>query len=329
MRLPDPETFLAELGARQSLLLVDDDAASVQVLARMLAGLGELRFALSGEDALRLARESPPDLILIDAEMPGLSGLEVCAALHADPLLTDVPVIIVTGHTEAAVEVAGFAAGASDFIRKPPVAEVVVARVRTQLRLKALGDALRASALTDGLTGLANRRRFDQDLRVECERARRSHESLALLMIDVDRFKRYNDRYGHVSGDACLRQVGAAIRSAIRRPGDLAARYGGEEFGVLLPQTDAAGARAMAQRIVDAVAALALPHADGGNRGIVSVSAGWAAARPDQDAAVVASRGEALVEAADRLLYAAKAAGRGRVGEPAAAAAAAAAPHQP
>ena len=311
-----PESWPAELGARQSLLLVDDDAASVQVLARMLNGLGELRFALSGEDALRLARESPPDLVLVDAEMPGLTGLEVCSALRADPRLADVPVIIITGHTEVAIEVAGFTAGASDFIRKPPVAEVVVARARTQLRLKALGDALRASALTDGLTGLANRRRFDQDLRVECERARRGHEDLALLLVDVDHFKRYNDRYGHVAGDACLRQIGGAIRSAIRRPADLAARYGGEEFAVLLPQTDGAGAQAMAQRIVDAIAALVLPHAGSPLGGIVTASVGWAAARPDVDAAVVESRGERLVEAADRLLYSAKAAGRGRIGQP-------------
>ncbi|WP_457320070.1 diguanylate cyclase domain-containing protein [Roseateles sp. P5_E11] len=315
MKLPAPDSWPTQLDTRHSLLLVDDDAASVQVLARMLSGLGELRFALSGEDGLRLARESPPDLVLVDAEMPGLSGFEVCAALRADPRLADVPVIIITGHTEVAVEVAGFAAGASDFIRKPPVAEVVVARARTQLRLKALGDALRASALTDGLTGLANRRRFDQDLRLECERARRGHESLALLLIDVDHFKRYNDRYGHVAGDACLREIAAAIRGCIRRPADLAARYGGEEFAVLLPQTDAAGARAMAQRIVDAVADLALAHADATPSCLVSVSVGWAAARPDLDASVVLTRGESLVEAADRGLYAAKAAGRGRIGE--------------
>ncbi|WP_082532952.1 diguanylate cyclase domain-containing protein [Pelomonas sp. Root1237] len=315
MMLPAPDSWPTQLDTRHSLLLVDDDAASVQVLARMLSGLGELRFALSGEDGLRLARESPPDLVLVDAEMPGLSGFEVCAALRADPRLADVPVIIITGHTEVAVEVAGFAAGASDFIRKPPVAEVVVARARTQLRLKALGDALRASALTDGLTGLANRRRFDQDLRLECERARRGHESLALLLIDVDHFKRYNDRYGHVAGDACLREIAAAIRGCIRRPADLAARYGGEEFAVLLPQTDAAGARAMAQRIVNAVADLALAHADATPSCLVSVSVGWAAARPDLDASVVLTRGESLVEAADRGLYAAKAAGRGRIGE--------------
>lgn len=308
-------TWPAGIDTRHSLLVVDDDAASVQVLARMLNGLGELRFALSGEAALRLARESPPDLILLDAEMPGLTGLQVCTALRADPLLADVPVIIVTSHTEVAAEVAGFAAGASDFIRKPPVAEVVVARARTQLRLKTLSDALRASALTDGMTGLANRRRFDLDLRVECERARRSQESLGLLMIDVDHFKRFNDRYGHVAGDACLREVANAIRSCIRRPADLAARYGGEEFAVLLPQTDAAGARAMAQRVVDAVTALALPHADAAPDCLVSVSVGWAAARPDMDASVVQTRGDSLVEAADRLLYAAKAAGRGRVGE--------------
>lgn len=112
-------------------MLVDDDPGSVQVLAGMLEGLGDLRFALSGADAMRLALEHPPDVMLVDAEMPAMSGFDVCAAMHADPSLCDIPVIIVTGHVEVAVEVAGFAAGAADFICKPPVADVVIARVRT------------------------------------------------------------------------------------------------------------------------------------------------------------------------------------------------------
>jgi len=315
MKLPAPDTWPAQLDTRHSLLLVDDDAASVQVLARMLNGLGELRFALSGEDGLRTSASGGSARSAAQTSKPERPGISASTRTRSGGLSRARPVIIITGHTEVSVEVAGFAAGASDFIRKPPVAEVVVARARTQLRLKALGDALRASALTDGLTGLANRRRFDRDLRLECERARRGHESLALLLIDADHFKRYNDRYGHVAGDACLREIAAAIRGCIRRPADLAARYGGEEFAVLLPQTDAAGARAMAQRIVDAVAALALAHADAAPSCLVSVSVGWATARPDLDARVVLTRGESLVEAADRVLYAAKAAGRGRVGE--------------
>ena len=295
-----------------SLLLIDDDPGSVQVLSRMLGGLGHLRFALSGADALALARASAPDVVLVDAEMPDMNGFEFCARLKAEPALADVPVIFVTGHADVETEVAGFAAGAADFIRKPPAAEVVQARVRTQLRLKALTDALRRSALTDGLTGVANRRRFDEDLRAECERARRTGEPLSLLMVDVDHFKRYNDRYGHVAGDACLRRVAAALQSVMQRPADRLARYGGEEFALLLPQTHLDGALALAQRAIDAVVALQIDHAGSPLGRVVTVSAGAAAARRTDDGAHTQLAAEALVDAADRALYAAKGAGRGR-----------------
>ena len=296
--------------AKPSLLIVDDDPGSVQVLGRMLAGQGDLRFALSGAEALRMAQAQPPDLVLIDAEMPGMTGFEFCAAVKADPLLADVPVIIVTSHGEVSVELAGFAAGAADFIRKPPVAEVVLARVRTQLRLKALSDQLRNSAFTDSLTGLANRRQFDGALAAECERARRSGDSLTLLMIDIDHFKRFNDRYGHPAGDVCLKLVAGAIRGALHRPVDLAARWGGEEFAVLLPNTDLPGAVQVANTILRAVGGLRLAHAGSPLGGTVSLSIGVAAALCSADGAHVALAAPALVDAADRMLYAAKAAGR-------------------
>ncbi len=282
----------------------------MQVLGRMLAGLGELRFALSGAEALRLAQAAPPDLVLIDAEMPGMTGFEFCALAKADPLLADVPVIIVTNHGEVSVEVQGFAAGAADFIRKPPVAEVVQARASTQLRLKRLSDELRRSALSDGLTGLANRRCFDAALGTECERALRSGTTLSLLLLDIDHFKRFNDRYGHPAGDACLQQVALAIRSVLHRPADLAARWGGEEFAVLLPQTELPGAARVAQYILSAVTGLQLVHADSPRGGIVTVSAGVAAGRRTADGVHEALSAMGLVAAADQLLYAAKAAGR-------------------
>jgi diguanylate cyclase (GGDEF)-like protein len=307
-RAADPQSAAAS----PSLLLVDDDPGSVQVLSRMLGGLGHLRFALSGADALALARASAPDVVLVDAEMPDMNGFEFCARLKTEPGLAEVPVIFVTSHGDVETEVAGFAAGAADFIRKPPVAEVVQARVRMQLRLKALADALRHSALTDGLTGVANRRRFDEDLRAECERARRDGEPLSLLLIDVDYFKRYNDRYGHVAGDACLRQVAAALQSVTQRPADRVARYGGEEFALLLPQTHLAGARALAQRAIDVVAALHIEHAGSPLGRVVTVSVGAAAARRTADGTHTQLTADALVDAADRALYAAKGAGRGR-----------------
>lgn len=293
-----------------SLLLVDDDPGIVQVLGRMLCGLGHLRFALSGQDAMRLARESAPDVVLVDADMPGMSGFEFCALMKADPQLAEVPVIFVSSRGEVETEVAAFAAGAADFIRKPPAAEVVMVRVRTQLRLKAMADALRRAALVDGLTGVANRRRFDEQLQSECERAMRDDEPLSLLMIDVDHFKRYNDRYGHPAGDLCLQQVATAVQGLVRRPADHVARYGGEEFAMLLPQTDLTGATHLAERVVAAVEALCIPHEGSPPRRVVTVSVGVASARRTPDAHHTALSAEALIGAADQALYAAKAAGR-------------------
>lgn len=296
-----------------SLLLVDDDPGVVQVLGRMLADLGHLRFALSGQDALNLVRECAPDVVLVDAEMPGISGFEFCAAMKADPQLAELPVIFVTSHGDVDTEVAGFHAGAADFIRKPLNADVVVARVRTQLRLKSLADALRRAALVDGLTGVANRRRFDEQARVECERAARGGDPLSLLMIDVDHFKRYNDCYGHPAGDVCLSSVAKTLQGVTRRSADLLARYGGEEFVMLLPQTDLAGAAHLAERVVQSVAAMQIPHEAGLLNRVVTVSVGAATAHPAGacgDAALMSVG--ALISAADQALYAAKAAGRGR-----------------
>ena len=224
------------------ILLVDDDPITIRLLTHILADLGSLRFATSGADALRLARELKPDLVLLDAEMPGMSGFQVCAAFKANPLLADVPVIFVTSHSDPAFEVSGFDLGAADFIAKPVLPALVQARVKTQLRLKHLADELRLIALADTLTGVANRRHFDNSLEREWRRLRRSGKPLALLMIDVDHFKRFNDHYGHQAGDSCLRAVAQALVGACQRPADLVARYGGEEFVMLLPDTTRDGA---------------------------------------------------------------------------------------
>jgi len=243
-----------------SILLVDDDPDTIHLLGRMLADVGQLRFATSGQDALRLARESAPDLILLDAEMPGMSGFQVCKALKAEPSLVDVPVIFVTSHSEPAFEIAGFEMGAADFIAKPVSAPLVLARVKTQLRIKRMADELRWIATIDVLTGLANRRSFDESLEREWYRGRRSADPLALLMIDIDHFKRFNALYGRAAGDACLRFVAQALVGIGLRTADLVARYGGGEFAVLLPQTSRGGAEQVARSVLDAVEALGLAH---------------------------------------------------------------------
>jgi diguanylate cyclase (GGDEF)-like protein len=308
------------------ILLVDDDPATIQLLASILASAGQLHFATNGADALRLARAEPPDLILLDAEMPGMSGFEVIEALKADPVLADVPVIFITGHSEPAFELSGFDLGAADYILKPVNALLVLARVQTQLRLKHGADALRRMATTDALTGLANRRLFDESLQREWRRAWRSAEPIGLLMIDVDHFKAFNDRYGHPAGDVCLHAVAQALARACTRPADLAARYGGEEFVVLLPQTARDGAVHMAHTLLEAVTSLGIAHEGSATARRVSVSIGiscydelspcWTPAPADSRFAELAeghSGADELLRAADAALYAAKRDGRAQV----------------
>jgi diguanylate cyclase (GGDEF)-like protein len=304
-----------------SILLVDDDPGAIRVMGRILAGVGKLRFATNGQDALRLARDSIPDLILLDAEMPGMSGFELLKALKAEFLLAEVPVIFITSHSEGGFEVSALDMGAADFIAKPLRSSRVLARVRSQLRLKYMADELRRTATTDALTGVANRRQFDESIDREWLRARRAADPVSLLMIDVDRFKSYNDLHGHPKGDRCLQLVAQALVSACKRPADLVARYGGEEFAVLLPQTAREGARHMAQQALDAVAALAIFDQDMKTSHHVTVSVGIACyddasgcwVNPPlghrDDSSENCSAGE-LILAADKALYSAKRAGR-------------------
>jgi len=297
-----------------TILIVDDDPGAVQVLACMLGDLGEVFVATDGQEALCLTASQHPDLVLLDADMPGLNGFVVCAALKADPDLADIPVVFVTAHQSADCEVSGFDVGAADYITKPVVAELVRARVRTQLKIKRLSDELRRLATEDPLTGLANRRRFDALIRRELALAQRSGQPLALMMVDIDQFKAYNDHYGHPAGDGCLRAVAGAVARACQRPTDLVARIGGEEFAVLLAQTSLTAAATVAGRILDAVAALDLPHHGIGARARVSVSVGvgvvslaGAAAVPD-----LARTMDTLLASADASLYEAKRSGRNR-----------------
>jgi diguanylate cyclase (GGDEF)-like protein len=303
-----------------SILIVDDDPVVVQVLGKMLADFGQVRFALSGAQALALTQEALPDLILLDAEMPDMSGYEVCRLLKTDPLLWDIPVIFITQHDEPDSELMALETGAVDFIGKPPKQALVSARVRTHLRLKQVSDELRRHANTDALTGAANRRQFDFLYEREWERARRAGTQLSLLMIDIDHFKLYNDHYGHPQGDDCLRQVAQTVATLVQRPADAFARVGGEEFVALLPDTDEHGARYVAQRIVEGVAAAMIPHASSPVAPYVSVSvggstitwpAGAAAGHVLRPTTEPVWRSSDLMQCADKALYAAKHAGRG------------------
>jgi diguanylate cyclase (GGDEF)-like protein len=301
------------------ILLVDDDPGAIQLLGRILSREGSLRFATSGDDALRLAKKHAPDLILLDADMPGMNGFQVCSALKHEPDLADVPIIFVTAHRDESFEVRGFDVGAADFIVKPVNPKLVVARARAQLRTKRMADELRRNSTIDALTGIPNRRRFDETLETEWLRARRASQPLALIMIDVDHFKLYNEQYGHPAGDACLRAVAHALRSACTRPGDLVARYGGEAFAMLLPETGVSGAERVAQRLLDGVVALQIPHAGSTTARHVTVSAGLACymgagGQPStsEPRLQVKAATESLLESAHRALLLAKGEGRAR-----------------
>jgi diguanylate cyclase (GGDEF)-like protein len=298
-----------------SILLVDDDVTVIQFMGRSLAQAGRLRFAGTGEEALRLSHESVPDLIMLDAEMPGMNGFEILKAMKSDPVLVDVPVIFITSHVAAEFEVTALQMGAADFIPKPLRPAPVLARVKTHLRLKQLTDELRRAATTDVLTGIANRRRFDEMLEVEWLRMRRTGEAMSLLLVDVDHFKLFNDRYGHPQGDACLREVATALNANCQRPADFVARYGGEEFVVLLPQTPRDSAARIAAGMLESVQRLNIVHEDSPTAAHVSVSIGVGHHDMRGSASANADGLQAgdLVLAADNALYAAKRAGRARV----------------
>jgi len=292
---------------RASILIVDDAPANIQVLANALKGDYRIRVANSGARAIEVARATQPDLILLDVMMPELDGYEVCRRLKDDPSTSHIPVIFVTARNETQDEMRGLDLGAVDYITKPIELPILNARVRTHVNLKLKTDLLEQLALLDGLTCIPNRRRFDQQIQQEWQRARRERNPLALVMIDVDDFKRYNDHYGHGAGDECLRRVARALSETLNRPADLLARYGGEEFALLLPNTDAEGACRIAERCRAAISALQLPHAASSVGPVVSISLGVAATQAPMPSA------RDLVEEADRALYQAKQAGRNRV----------------
>jgi len=303
------DVAVEESNPRPQLLIVDDQPLNIRLFHEIFHADHEVFFATSGEDALEFCRNKVPDLILLDVIMPGLNGYEVCRRLKQDERTREIPVIFVTAQSDATEEEDGLAAGAVDFIAKSASANVMRARVGTLLTLKRQSDLLRQMARVDALTGLANRRHFDETLNSEWRRCTRSGTPLSLMLIDLDHFKLFNDHYGHQAGDSCLQQVAACLKAGFARSHDLVARYGGEEFVCVMPETPLEGAEAKAQALEKAVRALRIPHdksavADG----IVTISLGVAVAMPN-----LGGECAALILCADRLLYMAKDAGRGQV----------------
>jgi diguanylate cyclase (GGDEF)-like protein len=289
------------------LLLVDDSPTNLRFLAHILHNMGEIFFATDGNSALKIARDKQPDLILLDVEMPGMSGYEVCKQLKLDPLLADASVIFVTSHQSMEHEVQALEVGGVDFISKPLNPPVIRARVRTHITLKQQSDRLRRLANRDGMTGVFNRRALDEILDVEFRRHMRVGAPLGLAMLDVDFFKAYNDCYGHLQGDDCLRHIASTIVSATRRPAESVCRYGGEEFMVVLPNCNAEQTLHYGNWLLEQIHRLALPH-QRSELGIVTISVGITSQIPSESNSI-----QELIQYCDEALYKAKHQGRDRV----------------
>ncbi len=259
---------------KDKILIIDDTPDNIVLLNSLLCDDYQIFFATNGLDGLELALLNKPDLILLDIMMPGIDGYEVCRTLKRQTETSQIPVIFITALVSAEEEARGLEIGAIDYISKPVSPPIVKNRIRNHLKLKRHSDMLEllgeeltrknrqleVLAMQDGLTGLANRRFYDQQLDIEIRRAARNNTPLSLIFADIDFFKPYNDHYGHLAGDDCLRCVGALLQRLFRRSGDCAARYGGEEFAVILPGADADTALLMAQALVGELQAEGIPH---------------------------------------------------------------------
>jgi diguanylate cyclase (GGDEF)-like protein len=291
-----------------TILIIDDNVVAIRLLADMLKDLGQIKFSATAEGGLDLARKFNPHLILLDVEMPSMDGYDVCKELKADPLTSGASVIFVTAEKSTESEIKALQGGAVDFISKPLNHLIVRARVEAHLKIQQQAAALRRLANRDGLTGLFNRRYFDQAIEMEFLRHRRQQLSLAVAFVDIDHFKPFNDAYGHLQGDACLARVASALEVSTKRPGEFVSRYGGEEFVAVLPYIDLDGAEKYGATLCEAVQLLNIPHSGSSVGNIATISVGVAAIVPDEGSSV-----QQLIERADQALYRAKAEGRNRV----------------
>ena len=324
------------------ILIVDDTPANLDLLTGMLKDRFRVRAAVSGRRAIATARSFDLDLVLLDVDMPEMNGYEVCRELKADPATRDIPVIFVSALDAAIAKVAAFEAGGADYVTKPFQIAEVMARIEHQLRLARLkrdlehkndeleraygvlrstaaelaesnrqlataNERLHELSYLDGLTGVANRRRFDEALTDAWAASGLTGDPVSLILLDLDHFKRLNDTHGHQEGDEALRAIALLLAAGAASRGGIAARFGGEEFAWLLPGVSLDEAAAEAMTIGQQLRDSSIRNL-GTERGILTASLGVASgiSRPDRSA-------DALVTAADSALYRAKSAGRDRV----------------
>ena len=290
------------------ILLVDDSRATLMLLSTILKPYGEILVSMDGLTALHVARERQPDLIVLDIEMPGLCGFDTCKMLKQDPLTRDITVIFITKYHNPQEEIEALRSGAVDFITKPFNATVVKTRVGIQLSLKKQADLLRQQVNLDGLTEVYNRRALNVDLDNEIRRHARTNQPLGLALLDVEHFKLYNDFYGHLEGDSCLKRLARVLQSTTRRASERVYRYGGEEFAIILPNTNEGEIRQYGEFLCQKIRQQQWAHnmsPDTGN--IVTVSIGVVSITPSNET------GDELLDRVDQALYHAKKSGRNQI----------------
>jgi len=331
--MSEPNAIALELTSLPvRVLLVDDQPIIVEAVRRMLAGHADLEFHYVTDAAYAevTAVRVKPTVILQDLVMPEIDGFALIKLYRENEALRAVPVIVLSAKEDAKLKAHGFTVGANDYMVKLPDRIELLARLRyhsagyvTRLQRDEAFRALRVSqqnladanielqklAALDGLTGIANRRRFDDVMKTEWQRGQRNGRPLSLLMCDIDCFKLYNDTYGHPAGDLCLKKTAAVLTAHLKRPADLAARYGGEEFVIVLPETGLEGALVVADACRAHLEHLALEHS-AAPLGLVTMSIGVASIVP-----APGDGPEELVARADKALYAAKRGGRNRIGQ--------------
>jgi len=293
---------------KNSILVADDEKTNLVLLTRILGEKYAIYTAKDGASALRKATELLPDLIMLDIVMPDMSGYDVLTALKKQETTREIPIIFITALDADDEEEKALSYNAVDYIGKPLKPNVVKLRVRNQIRIVNQVRTIERLSMTDQLTEIPNRRSFDSRLNMEWRRATREKKPISLLMLDVDKFKAYNDTYGHQQGDNVLRAVAKTLETTLKRPADFAARWGGEEFAALLAGTDMTGALDVAERIRANVEKLHLIYNECSDTAPVTISIGVESMMPDPNSSL-----DLFISAADNALYAAKKAGRNRV----------------
>ena len=322
---------------KADILVVDDKPDNLRLLSTMLTEQGyKVRKVISGELALKACQIMPPDLILLDINMPNMNGYMVCQQLKSSLETQDIPVIFISALDDVVDKVEAFSRGGADYITKPFEIQEVLARVKNQLTIRELQKKLQQQndllsqeikerqraeaelqnankelhrlATLDGLTQVANRRCFEEYFNLEWRRLQREKAPLSFILCDVDFFKLYNDTYGHLAGDSCLKQIAQTINNTLKRPADLVARYGGEEFAIILPNTYIEGGIHVAQLIQHNIKQLQIVHSQSSASEFVTLSMGVSCIIPQLNLAP-----NQLIDITDEALYIAKAQGRNRL----------------